>query len=301
MMFKHRITVFTPTFNRAYIIEKLYISLCQQSFKDFEWLVVDDGSNDNTEEMFNKWVEDADFAIRYYKTQNGGKHRAINYGLDLAEGEIFFTIDSDDQLTADALGKMDRWFKDIASNSRLSGIVANKGLTATDTPNDFFKEPYLDKSLAAMQTYCENGKKVLGGERAIAFYTDFHRKYRFPEFSGENFMTEAVVYNRMSNDGYLMRFYNEIICLYKYQDDGLTNAGSSIFVKNPRGYGLWIKEKMKFNNICLKEKILVYYQFTCDLASTYDVRTIAECIGLPNIAIQGFCFAHKVRKKIKRK
>lgn len=300
-MFKYRITVFTPTFNRAYIIGKLYISLCQQSFKHFEWLVVDDGSEDNTDEMFHKWGEEANFAIRYYKTQNGGKHRAINKGLDLAEGEIFFTVDSDDQLTGNALEKIDRWFKIIAVNPKLSGIVANRGYTIKDTPNKLFKEPYLDKALSVMQTYCEDGKQVLGGERAIAFYTNFHRKYRFPEFSGENFMTEAVVYNRMSNDGYLMRFYNDIIYLYEYQKDGLTNKGSSIFVKNPRGYGLWVKEKIKCDNSCLKEKILIYYQFTCDLLSNYDVKTIGNCIGLPNIMIRGFCLVHKVRKRIKRK
>lgn len=298
-MFKHRITVFTPTYNRAYIIEQLYKSLCQQSFKDFEWLVVDDGSNDNTQELFNKWVKEADFTIRYYKTKNGGKHRAINHGLDLAEGEIFFTMDSDDRLTIDALEKMDRWFKEIADETKLNGIVANCGSTITNTTNDFFIETYLDKSLADMNTYCENGKKVLNGERAIAFYTDYHRKYHFPEFMGENFMTEAVVYNRMSNDGNLMRFYNDIIWLYKYQEDGLTSAGSSIFIKNPRGYGLWIKEKMEFSNTRLKEKLLVYYQFTCDLASTYNTRTIAECIGVPNITIKGFVFVHKLLKKIR--
>ena len=81
-----KITVFTPTYNRAYIIENLYRSLQRQSFRDFEWLIVDDGSTDNTEELINSWIEDNnDFPIRYYKKENGGKCRAINFGVELAE------------------------------------------------------------------------------------------------------------------------------------------------------------------------------------------------------------------------
>ncbi|MBQ7385547.1 MAG: glycosyltransferase family 2 protein [Ruminococcus sp.] len=84
-MYKRRITVFTPTYNRAYIISNLYNSIKKQTFKNFEWLVVDDGSTDNTEDLFKKWQhEDNDFVIRYYKTVNGGKHRAINRALNLA-------------------------------------------------------------------------------------------------------------------------------------------------------------------------------------------------------------------------
>ena len=104
MQFKHKITVFTPTYNRAYILENLYRSLQRQTCKTFEWLVVDDGSADNTKELFERWQqEDNFFPIRYVKQENGGKCRAINQGLKLADGELFFTVDSDDYLTDDAL------------------------------------------------------------------------------------------------------------------------------------------------------------------------------------------------------
>lgn len=300
-MYKHRITVFTPTYNRAYIITKLFTSLCKQTFKDFEWLVVDDGSTDNTEILFDEWIANSGLVIRYYKTQNGGKHRAINYGLDRAEGEIFFTVDSDDELTVDALEKVDKWFRDIESYPELCGIVANRGFTPDYTPNEIFAEQYLDKSFADMHTYCENGKKVLDGERAIIFYTSFHKQYRFPEFPGEKFLTEAVIYNRIAHDGYLVRFYNDIIWLYEYQDDGLTKAGASIYVQNPKGYGLWIKEKLQFSKYCLKERIKVYYQFTCDLIYSYDIQMIAECIGVPQIEIAILYYFHKIWRKIKGK
>ena len=110
MNFTYKITVFTPTYNRAYIIEDLYRSLQRQTYTDFEWLVVDDGSADNTQELFAAWQQEENpFPIRYYKQENGGKCRAINRGLEMAEGELFFTVDSDDYLTDDALEKVVAW------------------------------------------------------------------------------------------------------------------------------------------------------------------------------------------------
>lgn len=300
-MYKYRITVFTPTYNRAYIIGKLYQSLCAQSFTDFEWLIVDDGSDDDTEEMVKDWQLKSHFCIRYFKTENGGKHRAINYGLDKAEGELFFTMDSDDELTFDALEKVDKWFAEIVGKPELCGVVANKGLAKEYTPNAIFKEPYLDKSWLETYSYLESGKQVLGGERAIIFYTDIHKKYHFPEFNGEKFITEAVVYNRIAHDGYKLRFYNDIIWVYEYQEDGLTKAGNSIFIRNPLGYGLWIKEKAQFNNYSLREKIKIYYQFTCDLLPTYDLTKIAECLNVPNWIIKILYLVHVIRGKTKRK
>ena len=277
-----RITVFTPTYNRAYIIENLYRSLQKQTFTDFEWLVVDDGSTDDTKDLFARWqAEENPFPIRYYKKTNGGKHRAVNCGLDLAAGEIFFTMDSDDVLTADSLGKIDQWFCEIADDETLAGIAANKGFSETETVNHFFSASELDRSLLDMSTYQENGQYVLNGERAIAFYTDYHRKYRFPEFDGENFMTEAVVYNRMAADGKRMRFYNDIIWIYEYQADGLTRNSAKLFLNNPKGYGLYVRENEKIRHRSLPHRLLTYYGFMCDLSEMYDTSFIAESIGQP--------------------
>lgn len=287
MEYKHRITVFTPTYNRAYIIEKLYNSLKRQNYVDFEWLVVDDGSSDNTEDLFKIWRnENNPFTIRYYKTENGGKHRAINVGLDLADGEIFFTVDSDDELTNDALFKINQWFEQIADNDEIQGIVANRGYSESETINNYFLEDYMDAYLSDMHKLVENGKNVLDGERAIAFYTDFHKKYKFPEFDGEKFMTEAVVYNRMSHDNYKMRFFNDIIWIYEYHSDGLTKAGTKLFINNPKGYGLWIKEKNKFEKNSLLRTFITKYQFVCDLMNYWSCQVIAEAFQISRIEVR---------------
>ena len=114
-----RFTVFTPTYNRGYVIDRLYRSLCRQSFKDFEWIVVNDGSTDNTDELFNLYKKDNKLKLKYFKVENGGKHRAINIGVNNAEGELFFIVDSDDYLTDDALDYIDQLEKTIEKEDRI--------------------------------------------------------------------------------------------------------------------------------------------------------------------------------------
>ena len=298
-MHQCRITVFTPTFNRAYIIENLYRSLQRQTCMNFEWLVVDDGSSDHTETLFREWIGQANpFPIRYYKQNNGGKHRAINTGLDLANGEWFFTVDSDDYLTDDALEKVEKWCAE--ADSGIQGIVANRGYSSTETINYLFEEKYLDRTFLDMSTFTRDGRLVLGGEKAIILRTDFHRRYKFPEFKNENFMTEGVVYNRMAADGYKMRFYNDIIWVFEYMDDGLTKAGGSIFLKNPRGYGLFMKERAEFLHWSKLQVLRMWYTFTCDLSDRYSSKDIAEFIGAPRLLIAFINACHKMIHRIRK-
>lgn len=293
-----KITIFTPTYNRGYIIENLYKSLQRQTFTDFEWLVVDDGSIDNTEELFDRWKkEDNNFNIRYYKKGNGGKCRAINYALDKAKGELFFTVDSDDHLTNDALEKINKWENELDKSKKFAGIVANLGSNGHKTINNFFKEEYLDLSLLERYSYCEDNKKVLDGERAFIFYTEVHRKYKYPEFEGEKFMTEAVTWNRMANDRYIVRYFNDIICIYEYLEDGLTKAGNKLFLENPRGYGLWLKEKAIFEKKSCLELMKIYYSYYSEIYNLYSISEVAKYIGVPKIYIQ-ICSIFKKTKQI---
>ena len=90
-----KITICTPTYNRGYILEQCYESLKKQTNKEFEWIIIDDGSVDNTDELVKRWLsEENDFNIKYLKTKNGGKHRAINKALDLSKGYLFFIVAS---------------------------------------------------------------------------------------------------------------------------------------------------------------------------------------------------------------
>lgn len=276
-----KVTIFTPTYNRAYILNKLKESLLRQTNKDFEWLIIDDGSTDSTDILVKGWIEETkEFPIRYYHVNNGGKCRAINKALDLAKGELFFTMDSDDYLSDDAVDKIIKWERDLPKSEKFCGIIGNTGYTANDTINIRFKEKYIDTDMLKAYRYQEDGNRVLDGERAHIFYTEIHKRYRYPEYEGENFMTEAVTWNRMAHNGYKVRFYNDIIWIFEYQNDGLTRAGHQLFLDNPYGYGLWLREKVLFTNNTLLSRLKLYYSFYCELKDKYTITKIADCMGI---------------------
>ena len=120
---KKEITVFTPIYNRAYCIEMLYESLKKQTYKNFEWIVVDDGSTDNIAQIFDKWVrEEKEFNIIYVKVSNRGKMPAFNKGVQLSNAPFFFIVDSDDYLTSDALEYIATWSKAVQDDDSFVGV-----------------------------------------------------------------------------------------------------------------------------------------------------------------------------------
>lgn len=292
MEYRYKITVFTPTYNRAYIIENLYQSLQRQTYQGFQWLVVDDGSSDGTEELFAKWMDEENgFDIRYVKQENGGKCRAINRGLKEAQGELFFTVDSDDYLTDDALEKIVFWESQLPKEEKFCAVSGNLGTAPNETPNTMLNGAYLDGN--AFDRY-----GAIDGERAFAFYTDIHRQYPYPEFSGERFLTEAISWNRMAHDGYKIRFFNDIIWIYEYKEDGLTRAGESLYYRNPRGYGLFLREKIQFLPFSLRDKWELRISYIINVADLYPTKLVAEAIGLPYITVAALQFIRKAKRSL---
>ncbi len=302
MGYRYKITVFTPTYNRAYIIETLYRSLQRQTYTDFEWLVVDDGSADNTEDLFATWQQESNpFPIRYYKQENGGKCRAINRGLEMAQGELFFTVDSDDYLTDDALAKVAFWDAELPNKNQYCGFVGNRGTTPTETPNRLFDGGYLDGTALDRYTLRKGEQGLVDGERAYVFYTDVHRKYPYPEFPGEKFLTEAVTWDLMAYEGYKLRFYNDIIWVWEYKPDGLTKAGFKVFQDNPQGTGLFFRQKAKFLNYSLKDKLLLWYGYATENFSRCTDAQIAEYIDMPQWLVSPIRWLHTLVHFIRKK
>ncbi len=302
MGYQYKITVFTPTYNRAYIIETLYRSLQRQTFTDFEWLVVDDGSADNTQELFACWQQENNpFSIRYFKQENGGKCRAINRGLEMAQGELFFTVDSDDYLTDDALEKVVAWDAELPNRKQYCGFVGNRGTTPFETPNRLFEGGYLDGTALDRYTMVKGEQGPVDGERAYVFYTDVHRKYMYPEFPGEKFLTEAVTWDLMAHDGYKLRFYNDIIWVWEYKPDGLTKAGFKVFQNNPQGTGLFFRQKAKFLNYSLKDKLLMWFGFATENRHRCTKAQIAEYIDMPRWLVTPMLWLHTLVHIVRKK
>ena len=295
MEFSYPVTVFTPTYNRAYILGDLYHSLQRQTCMDFEWLIVDDGSADDTKALVASWQgEENPFPIRYVYQENGGKCRAINRGLKEANGRLFFTVDSDDYLTDDAIEKVIRWEGELPEDGHFCGYVGNRGITPTQTPNRLFPGGYLDGT--ALDRYDQ-----VDGERAFVFYTEIHRKYLYPEFPGEKFLTEAVTWDLMAHDGYKMRFYNDIIWIWEYKDDGLTRAGYRVFLENPQGTGLFFRQKAEFLHYSLWNKLTLWYGYATDAMDRCTDEQIASYIGMPKALVPPCRWLHGLVQILKKK
>ena len=295
MEFSYPVTVFTPTYNRAYILGDLYHSLQRQTCMDFEWLIVDDGSADDTKALVASWQgEENPFSIRYVYQENGGKCRAINRGLKEADGRLFFTVDSDDYLTDDAIEKVIRWDGELPADGHFCGYAGNMGTALGVTTNRLFLGDYLDGT--ALNRYDR-----VDGERAFVFYTEIHRKYLYPEFPGEKFLTEAVTWDLMAHDGYKMRFYNDIIRIWEYKDDGLTQAGYRVFLENPQGTGLFFRQKAEFLHYSLWNKLTLWYGYATDAMDRCTDEQIARYIGMPQILVPPCRWLHGLVQILKKK
>ncbi len=260
-----RFTVFTPAYNRGYIIEQLYESLCRQTFRDFEWIVVDDGSTDNTEEVMTKLMaKEPFFPIIYRKQPNGGKHRAWNRGIDLASGELFFGCDSDDYLTDDALEVIDQIEKSIPTDQKqcFAGVCGLRGYNNSDINGTSFSDgEYLDL------TYLERLGHNVSGDKAEVIYTSVWKRFKYHEFEEENFLTEATALFRMDAAGLKMRYFNTIVKVGEYLPDGLTANSRERFIKNPKGWGLYIAQRIQYGLLSGTGKwdVLTDYFMECRL------------------------------------
>lgn len=238
------ITILTPTYNRAYILPNLYKSLQNQTCTNFEWIIIDDGSNDNSEQLVKSWIKDNNvFKISYIKKENGGKHRAINYAIDMVQTEFCFIVDSDDYLTISAIQFINEWVYTIRDNFSFAGVSGLRGYSNNKRIGEYPKSKKFHKYIDA--TNLQRYKFDLGGDKAEIYRTEILKKYPFPEFKGENFLPEDVVWNAIARDGYIIRWFNEIIYICEYLDDGLTRMGTKKFLRNFEGYTYAMRQRVE--------------------------------------------------------
>jgi glycosyltransferase involved in cell wall biosynthesis len=220
-------TIFTPTYNRAHTLHRVFESLNSQTSRDFEWLVVDDGSTDRTEQLVAGWIESADFPIRYLRQNHAGKHFAHNLALNEARGRLFTVLDSDDALVPDALEKLERLWSEIPASERhafysVGGLCRDQnGALVGD---EFPANPY-DADLREM-VYTDH----IHGEKVILGLTDVLRHYPFPEIP-ETYVPEGMVWLDVAKK-FKTRWLNEVVRIY-YVNDPIT--GSTVTQRGSRG------------------------------------------------------------------
>ena len=233
------LTVFTPAYNRAHTLSRTYQSLQEQDCKEFIWLIIDDGSTDNTEQLVNQWIDNEnEFEIRYFRKENGGMHTAHNAAYRQITTELNVCIDSDDKITHGAIRKiLDKWteIKDsgyagiIALDADFNGKIIGKGF-----PDNLSETTLVD--------YYKNGGK---GDKKLIYRTDVINAYpEYPVFEGEKYVALAYKY-RMIDQDYKLAVLNEVVCDVEYQPDGSTASMLYQYRKNPNGFAFWRKYCMQ--------------------------------------------------------
>ncbi|MCM1216991.1 MAG: glycosyltransferase [Lachnospiraceae bacterium] len=265
------VTIFTPVYNRSYIIDQLYASLQRQNDTNFEWIIIDDGSTDNLKEKVQAWIkEDNPFKIYYEYVSHGGKHRAINRAVRMAKGEFFFIVDSDDYLSEDAVNFIIEKFSEVIEDD---GIAAVSGLKAHYDGTVIGGNPKIEVIDALAFEARQYG---MGGDKAEVYKTDLLKKYPFSEYEGEFFLPEGTVWNRIALDGYKIRYYNKIIYYAEYRSDGLSKNAYRNLVNSPMGWAesLRIWQKCGASQI---DRSIIHY---CYLYSKLGKEKICQSLNV---------------------
>ena len=224
------ITVLTPTFNRGGGLQSLWDSLQKQTVKDFEWLVVDDGSTDGTKNLITKLQEKSDFPIRYIYKSNGGKHTALNVGIQTIRSELTFIVDSDDCVTDDAVESILKIHKKYRSQNNICGYAFLRAFPDGKVNGKKFD---VDEKIGSYIDVRVNGDDT-GADKAEVFKTHCLKEFPFPEYPNEKFLGEDLVWVRMARK-YEMVHINKAIYVGNYLEDGLTNNRRKHNIASPIG------------------------------------------------------------------
>lgn len=231
------LTIFTPTYNRAYILPKLYDSLCRQTVQDFEWILVDDGSTDNTESLAQQWLEDNIINMRYIRQKNSGKSIAHNRGVKEANGELFVCVDSDDYLIDSSVAEIEAiWQKE--NKPHRTGILAFRRYSNKKVLTMLDDHTVIESTLR--DAYKKHG---LHGDTMLIFKTDVVRRFHFVVAEGEKFIPETYLYNQIDDVG-PMYIYRKALYVCDYQENGLTANVAKNLYNNYKSYVIYINSRL---------------------------------------------------------
>lgn len=234
------ITIFTPTYNRAYTLGRIYASLKKQKNTMFEWIVVDDGSTDNTRELVQSWIQEKYINIRYYYQENAGKMQAHNKGVDLAKYELFCCVDSDDYLTNNAIDIILKCWDEHKKDKNVIGLLNFKFSKKGQEVSSGNLKNVIGRTCTLDEAYRKYG---LRGDAELIYRTEVIKNFSFPHFNGEKFVPELYLYDQLDRVGKLyMQGRKLFIC--EYLPDGYTASMKKTIHDNPCGYEAYIVQRL---------------------------------------------------------
>ncbi|RDW20403.1 glycosyltransferase family 2 protein [Oceanobacillus chungangensis] len=233
-----KLTIFTPTYNRAYCLHNCYESLVEQTSQEFIWLIIDDGSTDNTKELVKEWIKENKIEIQYHWQENQGMHGAHNTAYEMIETELNVCIDSDDYMPVNAVEKIITFWNEYGSNevSGMIGLDANQdnSIIGTTLPEEIKRSTLFD-------LYYSHG---VTGDKKLVYRTDLTKENPYPIFDNEKYVGLAYKYY-MLDKRYELLLMNEILCFVEYLPDGSSRNMLNQYRKNPRGFSFYRQELMK--------------------------------------------------------
>lgn len=281
------LTVFTPTYNRAYCLHKCYESLCRQTSSDFLWLIIDDGSFDKTRELVQQWQNENKIEIEYYFKENGGMHTAHNTAYERIHTKLNVCIDSDDFLTDDAVEKIIRFWNQYG-NEYIGGIYA-----LDQYPDGSIVGKKFPKGLESFQGWgCkyivgDNGKAYkIEGDKKFISVTSILKKYpSIPVFEGEKYYSLYYKQYFIEHD-YRILLMNEPVCVVEYLEDGSSKNIFKQYLRNPKGFQhlrILMMERAPLKRIRFMQSI--HYVSSCLILKDYHLFQKSPCKFLTLVSI----------------
>lgn len=290
------LTIFTPAYNRAHTLPRTYHSLQRQEMKDFVWLIIDDGSSDNTKELVKAWQkEEKEFRIEYIYKKNGGMHTAHNAAYEHIQTELNVCIDSDDELADGAVKTiLELW--DKIDHKKYAGII---GLDADMNTGKVIGTKFPDDmSETTLQGFYDCGGS---GDKKLVYRSDIMKNLPpYPVFQGEKYVSLGWKY-QLCDQKYKLKTINSILCNVEYQPDGSSNNMLRQYLKNPKGFAFVRKENMKYIHSVKRNFIdCIHYVSSSILAKNKRFLWESPKKGMTLIAIPfGIALTIYIKNKVK--
>lgn len=276
-----KISILTSTYNRAKLLDKLYTSILineNNSSCDIEWLIMDDGSTDNTKMVVDNYIKERIIDIKYFYQENRGKMAAINELVKQATGDLILECDSDDFLTNDALKVIEESLKQCKDMGNTYAMVFLKYDQNGNNMGNEFPEDNYESSM--FNLYFKQG---ITGEKALVYNSNIRKKYSYELENNEKFVTEARLHHKMDLQ-YNVKCFNKKIMICEYKEDGYSKNINKLFVQNPYGYYEYFKEILNQNmhGVTLKKRLYVYKHYILFAVLTKEKHAIKNVKGFLN-------------------
>lgn len=274
------VTIVTPSYNRAKNLLTLYQSLLAQSSKDFDWLIIDDGSKDNTHDVVEGFIAENKIPIRYLYKENGGKHSALNVAFREVQSELLFIVDSDDVLTPDAVETiLNDW--EAVRDKKLCGISYLRGYDAERVIGDQHPQDHAIDNFINLRY-----NRGIDGDKAEVWRTECLRDFQFPEYPGERFISESVAWIYLAKK-WDMLMVNKIIYITEYLEGGLSDSGRKLRFQCPNlmAYGSLMTMSKEFSTKIRIKETLLYIVY-----SKFGGKSFGQMMNCPYKGLVALCY-----------